>query len=76
MTAAADLSTLLLQLPPQDRAELAVNLIDSLSLGEPAWEDDQLAALADERDAELESGAVKPLSYDEFIAGLRRPSQP
>lgn len=73
MTAAADLSTLLLKLPREDRAELAVNLIDSL--GEAAWEDDQLSVLADERDAELESGEVKPLSYDEFIAGLHHPSQ-
>ncbi len=73
MTAAADLATRLLQLPQQDRAALAVDLIDSL--GETAWEDDQLSVLAEERDAELERGEVQPLSYEAFMAGLHQPSQ-
>jgi Arc/MetJ-type ribon-helix-helix transcriptional regulator len=68
------LSARLLELPTRDRAALAVELIDSL--GETAWDDTELTALAEERDAELESGTVKALSHEEFMAGLRRPSQP
>ncbi len=74
MTATANLSARLRELPICDRAALAVDLIDSL--GDTAWDDDELSALADERDAELESGTVKALSYDEFVAGLCLPSQP
>ncbi len=74
MTAAADVAAFLLDLPNRDRAMLAVELIDSL--GDCALDDDELSRLADERDSELESGAVAALSYDEFLAGLRRPSQP
>ncbi len=73
MTAAATIAALLRDLPTRDRASLAVELIDSL--GDAAWDDDQLARLADERDAELESGAVAVLTYSEFLAGLRRPSE-
>lgn len=73
MTAAATISALLRDLPARDRASLAVELLDSL--GDAAWDDDQLASLADERDAELESGAVAPLSYSEFVAGLTRPAK-
>ncbi len=74
MSATAHLSARLLEMPSCDRAALAVDLIDSL--GETAWDEGELSALADERDAEMEGGAVKALSYDEFMAGLRRPSQP
>jgi hypothetical protein len=73
MTATATISALLRDLPNRDRASLAVELIDSL--GDAAWDDDQLAILADERDAEMESGAVVALSYSEFLAGLGRPSK-
>jgi hypothetical protein len=73
MTATATISALLRDLSTRDRASLAVELIDSL--GDVAWDDDQLAILADERDAELESGAVPALSYSEFLAGLSRPSK-
>ena len=62
----------LFSLPARERASLAVELIDSL--GGPAWSEDELASLADERDAELESGAVKPLSFDEFVSGIQLPS--
>lgn len=73
MTATATISALLRDLPTRDRASLAVELIDSL--GDPAWDDVQLAELVDARDAELESGAVAALSYSEFLAGLSRPSK-
>ena len=74
MTAVADIAAVLLDMSKRDRALLAVELIDSL--GERALDDEELSSLADERDAELESGAVSALSYDEFLAGLRRPSKP
>ena len=67
----ADITAMLLDLPSETRASLAVELIDSLDDGQ--WEADALAKLADERDAELESGAVSALSYDEFLAGIQRP---
>jgi hypothetical protein len=58
MTATATISALLRDLPAHDRASLAVELIDSL--GDAAWDDDQLAKLAEERDAELESASSRP----------------
>jgi hypothetical protein len=70
---AATISALARDLPARDRAALAVELIDSL--GDEAWNDDELVRLNRERDAELESGAVAPLSYEEFLAGVNRPSK-
>ena len=49
-----------------------MELIDSL--GDEVWGDEALARLAEEREAEMESGAVLPLSYEEFLSGLNRPS--
>ncbi len=72
MIARAELSAALQELPPQDRAGLAVELIDSL--GDQAWTDEALARLAEGRDAEMESGSVRPLSYEQFLSGLKRPS--
>lgn len=71
MTSAA-ISALALELSDKDRAALAVELIDSL--GGEVWDDDDIVRELDARDAELESGEVKPLSYDEFLAGIKRPS--
>ncbi len=72
MIAIAELSAALHELPPQARAGLAVELIDSL--GEEDWRDEALTALADEREAELENGSVRALSYEQFLSGLKRPS--
>ena len=49
-----------------------MELIDSL--GDEVWSDEALARLAEERETEMESGAVLPLSYEEFLSGLNRPS--
>lgn len=59
-------------LPVRERASLAMELIDSL--GEPDWSEDALAALADERENELERGEVKPMNYTEFLSGIQLPS--
>jgi putative addiction module component (TIGR02574 family) len=64
----AEFENAALSLPSEDRAALAMRLMDSLS--EDAWQPEDIAQLADERDAELESGKVQPLSFEEFVAGL------
>lgn len=62
----------LLALPVRERACIAVELIESL--GDPSWSETELAALADERDEELEKGTVKPMGYAEFLADIQLPS--
>jgi putative addiction module component (TIGR02574 family) len=57
-----------LRLSPTDRSRLLERLIASLDVDaevEAAWD-----AVADEREAELESGAVKPVPFEEAIARL------
>jgi len=71
MIAPHELSAAIQSLPVAARAQLAVELL--ASLGDEAWSEDELAKLAEERDAELESGAVEALNHEQFIAGLRRP---
>ena len=60
-----------LQLPVADRAAVLLSIFDSLP-------DDRSYAgeILDEamlRDAEIESGQVREMSHEEFIAGLRLP---
>lgn len=65
-----------LGLPPRERALLAASLWESI--GDPGLvmaadggdEDDIALALA--RDADLESGAVSPLSHTDLMARLRK----
>lgn len=57
-----------LQLSPQDRSRLLARLIASLDADaevEAAWD-----AVADEREAEMESGEVKSVPFDVAIARL------
>jgi putative addiction module component (TIGR02574 family) len=64
-----------LRLPPRDRAMLAESLWESLvdPFEAPAAADeDQLAALALERDRQMEAGEVQALSHEELMARLRR----
>ncbi len=63
-----------LQLPLKERAMLAESLWESLGdpFRTPADKDDAAAlALAVERDRQLESGEVQPLSHEEMMARLR-----
>jgi len=62
----------LMALPVRERASLAVELIDSL--GDQSWSESELATMVDERDEELEKGAVKPMAYAEFLSGIQLPS--
>ncbi|MEZ0387721.1 MAG: addiction module protein [Verrucomicrobium sp.] len=65
-----------LKLPIRDRALLAAFLWESL--GDPyaapsdGLDDDEAFALAEKRDAEIESGTVVPLSHTELMTRLRR----
>ncbi|MEO7152881.1 MAG: addiction module protein [Burkholderiaceae bacterium] len=57
-----------LRLLPKDRARLLDRLIASLDVdteAEAAWD-----ALADQREAEIETGTVEPVSLDVAIAKL------
>ena len=63
-----------LKLPVHERALLAASLWESI--GDPSdlaveRSDEEAIALAFERDEELESGAVQPLSHSELMARLR-----
>jgi putative addiction module component (TIGR02574 family) len=63
-----------LRLPPNERAMLAESLWESLAdpFEVPASADDSEAiALAIERDRQLESGDVQPISHEEMMARLR-----
>ncbi len=64
-----------LRLPPRERAMLAASLWESLEdpYGMTAdTTDDEALALARLRDAEMESGAVSPVSHEELMRRLRR----
>ena len=64
-----------LKLPIRDRAMLAAFLWESLD--DPfakveELDDEEALALAEKRDEELESGAVKPLTHADLMGRLRR----
>ena len=64
-----------LRLPPKERAMLAESLWESLMdpFKIPAWtEDSEAVALATERDRQLETGEVQPVSHEEMMGRLRR----
>jgi putative addiction module component (TIGR02574 family) len=63
-----------LRLPPRERALLAASLWESIEdpyILESDRSDENALNLALARDAELESGAVKPLPHDELMKRLR-----
>lgn len=65
----AEISAQALQLPPEDRAQLADQLLASLGIDEgqeQAW-----SAEADRRLAELDIGAVREVPIEETIARAR-----
>jgi putative addiction module component (TIGR02574 family) len=64
-----------LRLPPNERAMLAESLWESLTDPfkiPPESDDAEAIALALERDRQLETGAVPPLSHEELMSRLRR----
>ena len=63
-----------LRLPPRERATLAESLWESLAdpFEVAAWTDDtEAVALALERDRQLETGEVQPVSHEQMMARLR-----
>ena len=72
MTKLADIEGAALHLPDKERFHFADKLLGSLPPPPDASEPDEILAEALRRDAELESGQVKPLSEDAFWAGVRR----
>ena len=67
------LTTQMLALPPDDRLELAQRLWQSLE-GE-LTEDEELFAEIERREADVASGAVKPIPYDEAMREVRESLQ-
>lgn len=64
-----------LRLPANERALLAESLWESLDnplTADAPSDDAAVAALALERDGQIESGQVQPVSHDEMMARLRR----
>ena len=64
-----ELITQALELPVQDRAELISAVFDSIDNFEDTNEND-LYNEALKRDQDIEQGVVRPLSYEEFMAGF------
>jgi putative addiction module component (TIGR02574 family) len=64
-----------LRLPPKERAMLAESLweslVDPFKVAASA-DDSEAVALAIERDRQLNSGEVQPISHEEMMARLRR----
>ena len=56
-----------------ERTVIAMMMLDSLP--EDAEEPEDILAEALRRDAEMETGLVKALTYEEFMAGIQRPEQ-
>ena len=73
MSKASDFESELLRLPEEERWRLAETLLSSLpaSAG-AAWAPEAVLSEAERRDAELERGEAKPLSEEQFWAGVRR----
>lgn len=71
-TAAKEVLEKALQLDVQERSEIAAALLDSLEV-DPE-EDAALAATLERRAAELASGAVQGIPWEEVRARLRRPT--
>ena len=69
MSTLQEIEAAMLQLSEKDRLRLAEKILDSLS---GSLEAEDILAEAIRRDAELESGAVKALSEQEFWDGVRR----
>jgi len=62
----------IMQLPEGERLDLAMEILDRTAPPD-AMTEDEITQVAMERLEELESGAVKALTYEEFVAGLRHP---
>lgn len=73
MSTVSDIIQAALELDRSERATVALSMLDSLP--DDAMDPDEILAEALRRDAEIESGQVKELSYEEFLAGIQRPGR-
>lgn len=72
MTTLHEIEMAALRLPDGDRLHLADKILGSLRVPSAGATAEEILAEAARRDAELESGRVKPLSESAFWAGIRR----
>ena len=61
-----------LELPLNERVELAEQLWQSIEEGLPAVEEREAIETAKRRDAELDSGAVSGRTHDQVMESIRR----
>ena len=71
MSPLKELEIAVLRLPEKDRMRLTDRLLGTLPAPD-ASEPGEILAEAERRDAELESGKVKPLTEVQFLSGVRR----
>lgn len=67
----AEIEQAALTLPESDRAALVTKLLDTLHTYDTEVSDNEI----DRRDHELDSGAVSPISHDEFVRQVQRERQ-
>lgn len=72
--AAQDILKQALELAPDDRLTVAQTLWDSVAPEQqpPISIDEEFIAELERRDAEIESGAVTPLTHEELMASVRK----
>jgi putative addiction module component (TIGR02574 family) len=71
MSTLQEIEAAILQLSEKDRLHLAEKILGSLPRPSNAMESEEILAEALRRDVELESGAVEPLTEQEFWDGIR-----
>jgi hypothetical protein len=74
MSTLQEIEAAALRLPDKDRLHLADKILGSLPAPLLPAEPEEILAEAIRRDAELESGAVLPLTEEAFWAGVHRRS--
>jgi hypothetical protein len=72
MSTLQEIEAAVLRLPDRDRLQLADKILGSLPRPPVPVDADEILKEAILRDAELESGTIKPLSETEFWTGVRR----
>lgn len=67
LTSVDDLITSALALPPETRADLVGRLLDSFAeTDRPQQSDDEIAREVERRSAEMDSGEVETVTWEEF----------
>ena len=69
MNSASEVQSMAMKLPRRSRLKLASDLLQSVA---PVTSPDEILHEATRRDAEIETGKVKPLSESAFWSGVAR----